>query len=91
MIPACLPSSPSVFVALTQALVGTGAGMTHLAASVAVTAVVAQPDLAAAVGANLVLDSIAGAMGSAVAGAIWTQLLPHRLLARVGTPGGGPL
>ncbi|KAG0229013.1 hypothetical protein BGW42_001834 [Actinomortierella wolfii] len=86
MIPARTPSSPRALVVLSQTVAGVGAGMAHLAASVAVTAVVAPQDVATAIGANQVLSAIAGAFGSAIAGAVWTQVLPRRLLARVGRP-----
>lgn len=79
MIPARLPGTSDFFVAISQAVVGLGDGITSIAATVSITGSVHRRDYAMAIGVNLMMGSIIGAIGSAVAGSVWTQVLPKRL------------
>jgi MFS family permease len=83
MIPSRLPTASSAFVVASQAIAGAGGGMANIAASVIVTGVVHRKDLATVVGASQILVSFGSAMGNALAGGIWTQVLPTRLRARI--------
>ncbi|KAG0257358.1 hypothetical protein BGZ95_005271, partial [Linnemannia exigua] len=79
MIPARLPGSSDFFVVASQAVVGLGDGMTSLASMVSITGSVHRRDYAMAIGVNLMLTSVFGAIAGAVAGGVWTQVLPQRL------------
>ncbi|KAG0243710.1 hypothetical protein BGW41_001583 [Actinomortierella wolfii] len=79
MIPARMPDSSDAFVVISQTIVGCGGGMSSIAASVSVTGVVHRRDIAIVIGATQILSSIASAVGSALAGGVWTQLLPKEL------------
>ncbi|KAF9158454.1 hypothetical protein DFQ26_007632 [Actinomortierella ambigua] len=83
MIPARQPTSSDAFVVISQTIVGAGGGMAALAASVSVTGVVHRRDIAIVIGATQILSSIASAIGSALAGGVWTQLLPKELAEHV--------
>ncbi|KAK3848448.1 MAG: major facilitator superfamily domain-containing protein [Linnemannia gamsii] len=79
MIPARLPGSSDAFVVASQAIVGLGDGMTSLASIVSITGSVHRRDYAMAIGVNLMMTSILSSIASAVAGSVWTQVLPQRL------------
>ncbi|KAF9160710.1 hypothetical protein DFQ26_005256 [Actinomortierella ambigua] len=83
MIPARHPSSSDAFVVASQAVAGGGAGICNIAASVAITGAVHRRDMATVIGASQIINSIASALGGAIAGAVWTQLLPNRLRRHV--------
>ncbi|KAF9920054.1 hypothetical protein FBU30_010215 [Linnemannia zychae] len=79
MIPARLPGSSDFFVAISQAVVGLGDGMTSIASTVSITGSVHRRDYAMAISVNLMMGSIIGSIGSTIAGSVWTQVLPQRL------------
>ncbi|KAF9159232.1 hypothetical protein DFQ26_006777 [Actinomortierella ambigua] len=79
MIPARLPDSSDSFVVISQTIVGIGGGMTSTAALVSITGSVHRRDYAVIIGANQILGSIGSALAGALAGGIWTQMLPARL------------
>ncbi|KAF9585772.1 hypothetical protein BGW38_000820, partial [Lunasporangiospora selenospora] len=79
MIPARLPGSSDFFVAISQAIVGLGDGMTSLASIVAITGSVHRRDYAMAISVNSMMNSIISSIGSTIAGSVWTQVLPQRL------------
>ncbi|KAF9540933.1 hypothetical protein EC957_003622 [Mortierella hygrophila] len=79
MIPARLPGSSDVFVVASQAVVGLGDGMTSLASIVSITGSVHRRDYAMAISVNVMLTAVVGSMAGAVAGGVWTQVLPQRL------------
>ncbi|KAF9975182.1 hypothetical protein BGZ73_001255 [Actinomortierella ambigua] len=83
MIPARQPDSSDAFVVISQTIVGAGGGMAALAASVSVTGVVHRRDIAIVIGATQILSAIAAAVGGALAGGVWTQLLPKELREHV--------
>ncbi|KAK3804851.1 MAG: major facilitator superfamily domain-containing protein [Benniella sp.] len=83
MIPSRLPTASDAFVIASQAISGAGGGMAQIAASVIVTGVVHRNDVATVVGASQILVSFGSAVGNALAGGIWTQVLPTRLRARI--------
>ncbi|KAF9976896.1 hypothetical protein BGZ73_007513 [Actinomortierella ambigua] len=83
MLPARHPSSSDAFVVASQAIAGGGAGICNIAASVAITGAVHRRDMATVIGASQIINSIASALGAAIAGAVWTQLLPNRLRKHV--------
>ncbi|KAF9905557.1 hypothetical protein EC991_001587 [Linnemannia zychae] len=83
MIPARLPGSSDAFVVISQTIVGLGDGMTSLASTVSITGSVHRRDYAMAVGVSLMITSIMGAIASAIAGSVWTQVLPQRLAHHV--------
>ncbi|KAF9344829.1 hypothetical protein BGX34_005291 [Mortierella sp. NVP85] len=83
MIPSRLPTASDAFIIVAQAISGGGGGMAQIAASVIVTGVVHRNDVATVVGASQILVSFGSAVGNALAGGIWTQVLPMRLGARI--------
>ncbi|KAF9408261.1 hypothetical protein BGZ94_002377 [Podila epigama] len=86
MIPARLPTASDAFVVISQTIVGAAGGMANIAASVAVTGVVAKKDIATVIGANQLMGAFGAALGAALAGGVWTQYLPGRLAHHITTP-----
>ncbi|KAF9542737.1 hypothetical protein EC957_001718 [Mortierella hygrophila] len=85
-IPARKPSSSDAFIVIAQIIAGGGAGMANNAAIVAVTGSVSKDDTATAIGAIHILGSFGYALGSGLAGGIWTQYLPMRLAKHITGP-----
>ncbi|KAK3830817.1 MAG: major facilitator superfamily domain-containing protein [Linnemannia elongata] len=85
-IPARKPSSSDAFIVIAQIIAGGGAGMANNAAIVAVTGSVARDDVATAIGVIHILSSFGYALGSGLAGGIWTQYLPMRLAKHITGP-----
>ncbi|KAF9902169.1 hypothetical protein EC991_005215 [Linnemannia zychae] len=83
MIPARAPDSHDAFVVISQTIVGAAGGMANIAASVAVTGAVDRKDIAVVIGVTQILGSFGSAVGSALAGGVWTQYLPTRLIKHV--------
>ncbi|KAI2642808.1 siderophore iron transporter mirC [Xylaria nigripes] len=65
----------------TQIAVGIGGGMLNVPAQLGVQASASHQQVAAATAVFLTLIEIGGAVGSAVSGAVWTQLVPAKLSA----------
>ncbi|KAF9125428.1 hypothetical protein BGW39_007410 [Mortierella sp. 14UC] len=86
MIPARAPDSHDAFVVISQTIVGAAGGMANIAASVAVTGAVDRKDIAVVIGVTQILGSFGSAFGGALAGGVWTQYLPTRLLKHVTGP-----
>ncbi|KAF9176916.1 hypothetical protein BGZ51_009413 [Haplosporangium sp. Z 767] len=82
-IPARHPSSSDAFVVISQIIAGGAAGMANNAAIVAVTGSVAKDDVATAIGVIHILSSFGYALGSGLAGGVWTQYLPLRLAKHI--------
>ncbi|KAG0277203.1 hypothetical protein BGZ97_009938, partial [Linnemannia gamsii] len=85
-IPARAPSSSDFFIVIAQIIAGGGAGMANNAALVAVTGSVSKDDVATAIGVVHILGSFGYALGSGLAGGIWTQYLPGRLEKHITGP-----
>ncbi|KAF9149978.1 hypothetical protein BG015_008203 [Linnemannia schmuckeri] len=85
-IPARKPSSSDAFIVIAQIIAGGGAGMANNAAIVAVTGSVAKDDVTTAIGVIHILSSFGYALGSGLAGGIWTQYLPMRLAKHITGP-----
>ncbi|KAF9900345.1 hypothetical protein EC991_007464 [Linnemannia zychae] len=85
-IPARHPSSSDAFVVISQIVAGGAAGMANNAAIVAVTGSVAKDDVAVAIGVVHILGSFGYALGSGLAGGVWTQYLPMRLAKHITGP-----
>ncbi|KAI1269920.1 siderophore iron transporter mirC [Xylariaceae sp. FL1019] len=63
----------------TQIAVGIGGGMLNVPAQLGVQASASHQQVAAATAVFLTLVEIGGAVGAAVSGAVWTQLIPAKL------------
>ncbi|KAI0400969.1 siderophore iron transporter mirC [Xylaria palmicola] len=63
----------------TQIAVGIGGGMLNVASQLGVQAAVTPQQLAAATATFLTIVEMGGAAGAAIAGAVWTQLIPGKL------------
>ncbi|KAI1282265.1 siderochrome-iron transporter MirC [Xylaria sp. FL0933] len=63
----------------TQIAVGIGGGMLNVPAQLGVQASASHQQVAAATAVFLTLVEIGGAVGSAISGAVWTQLIPAKL------------
>ncbi|KAG0208692.1 hypothetical protein BGX33_006068 [Mortierella sp. NVP41] len=85
-IPARHPSSSDAFIVIAQIIAGGAAGMANNAAIVAVTGSVAKDDVATAIGVIHILSSFGYALGSGLAGGVWTQYLPLRLAKHISGP-----
>ncbi|KAG0260008.1 hypothetical protein BGZ95_004541 [Linnemannia exigua] len=85
-IPARHPSSSDAFVVIAQIIAGGAAGMANNAAIVAVTGSVQKNDVATAIGVVHILGSFGYALGSGLAGGVWTQYLPMRLAKHITGP-----
>lgn len=83
MIPARLPHSSNAFVVISQAIVGMGSGFLFTPMLVAIQSSVPHGDMAVATGLMQVGGSIAGSIGSTMAGAIWNNMLPGQLAKNV--------
>ncbi|KAJ3277408.1 hypothetical protein HK104_003322 [Borealophlyctis nickersoniae] len=75
------PENPAVEVVFTQILAGLGSGMVTCATQVGAQAAVPHQDVGIVTALYLTIAAIGGAIGSAIAGAIWTNTLPTRLLS----------
>lgn len=71
--------STTVELVFSQLIGGIGGGFTTIAAQIGVQSVVAHQDLSISTAIFLTITQIGGAVGGALAGAIWTTLLPARL------------
>jgi hypothetical protein len=65
----------------TQILIGFGGGMLNVPAQLGVQASAGHQQLAVATAMFLTLISLGGAVGSAISGAIWSQMVPAKLAA----------
>lgn len=83
MIPARLPHSSNAFVVISQAIVGMGSGFLFTPMLVAIQSSVPHGDMAVATGLMQVGGSIAGSIGSTMAGTIWNNMLPGQLAKHV--------
>ncbi|GAP86517.1 putative siderophore iron transporter mirC [Rosellinia necatrix] len=63
----------------TQIAVGIGGGMLNVPAQLGVQASASHQQVAAATAVFLTLVEIGGAVGAAISGAVWTQLVPSKL------------
>ncbi|KAI0476968.1 siderophore iron transporter mirC [Xylaria cf. heliscus] len=63
----------------TQIAVGIGGGMLNVPAQLGVQASASHQQVAAATAVFLTLVEIGGAVGAAISGAVWTQLIPSKL------------
>ncbi|KAI1419013.1 siderochrome-iron transporter MirC [Xylaria sp. FL1777] len=63
----------------TQIAVGIGGGMLNVPAQLGVQASASHQQVAAATAVYLTLVEIGGAVGAAISGAVWTQLVPSKL------------
>ncbi|KAI0431489.1 siderophore iron transporter mirC [Xylaria sp. FL1042] len=63
----------------TQIAVGIGGGMLNVPAQLGVQASASHQQVAAATAVFLTLVEIGGAVGAAISGAVWTQLIPAKL------------
>ncbi|KAF9131303.1 hypothetical protein BGW39_001978 [Mortierella sp. 14UC] len=85
-IPARHPSSLDAFVVISQIIAEGAAGMANNAAIVAVTASLPKDDVAVAIGVIHILSLFGYALGSGLAGGVWTQYLPLRLVKHIVGP-----
>ncbi|KAI3336587.1 siderophore iron transporter mirC [Xylariaceae sp. AK1471] len=69
----------------TQIAVGIGGGMLNVPAQLGVQASASHQQVAAATAVYLTLVEIGGAVGAAISGAVWTQLVPSKLAAYLPT------
>lgn len=83
MIPARLPHSSNAFVVISQAIVGMGSGFLFTPMLVAIQSSVPHGDMAVATGLMQVGGSIAGSIGSTMAGTIWNNMLPGQIAKHV--------
>ncbi|KAI4087424.1 MAG: hypothetical protein LQ344_006814 [Seirophora lacunosa] len=72
-------SSSTSQIVGTQIAVGIGGGMLNVPAQLGVQASVSHGEVAAATALFLTILEIGGAVGAAIAGAVWTQNLPTKL------------
>ncbi|RWA09671.1 hypothetical protein EKO27_g5418 [Xylaria grammica] len=63
----------------TQIAVGIGGGMLNVPAQLGVQASASHQQVAAATAVFLTVVEIGGAVGAAISGAVWTQLIPYKL------------
>ena len=73
------PSSPLSYVLFSQIVTGVGGGMFHVPVQLGIQAVVTHQEVGIATAMFLTFTSLGGSVGSAIAGAIWTGVLPDRL------------
>jgi hypothetical protein len=73
------PSNPLSYVLFSQILTGVGGGMFHVPVQLGIQAVARHQEVAIATAMFLTFTSLGGSVGSAIAGAIWTNILPGRL------------
>ena len=75
--------SNDVEVVFTQLIQGLGGGFASVCSSVAAQASVPHADMAITTAMVLLWTEIGGAVGSAVAGAIWTNTMPGKLAEHI--------
>jgi hypothetical protein len=73
------PSNPLSYVLFSQILTGIGGGMFHVPVQLGIQAVARHQEVGIATAMFLTFTSLGGSVGSAIAGAIWTGLLPRQL------------
>jgi MFS family permease len=73
------PSNPLSYVLLSQIVTGVGGGMFHVPVQLGIQAVANHQEVGIATAMFLTFTSLGGSVGSAIAGAIWTGLLPEKL------------
>jgi hypothetical protein len=73
------PSNPLSYVIFSQIVTGIGGGMFHVPVQLGIQAVTRHQEVAVATAMFLTFTSLGGSVGSAVAGNIWTSILPDRL------------
>ncbi|KAI9896346.1 hypothetical protein N3K66_008518 [Trichothecium roseum] len=83
LIPFRTPDTHIGLVTLTQVLVGIGSGLFTTCAQVAVMAVVSHQEVAVVLAIWGMFGSIGAALGLAIAGGIWNNILPHQLMVRL--------
>lgn len=72
-------NSSDAEIVWTQLLQGMGGGFAAVASQVAAQASVTHADVATVTAFVLLITEIGGAIGSALSGAIWTNLMPDKL------------
>ncbi|BFZ60556.1 hypothetical protein YB2330_001593 [Saitoella coloradoensis] len=80
------PHSSDALIVMTQVISGLGAGFINITAQLAVQASVTHQQVAAATAVYLTFVSIGGAIGSAIAGGIWTNMIYDRLYEHLPLP-----
>ncbi|KAI5480517.1 hypothetical protein MNV49_000670 [Pseudohyphozyma bogoriensis] len=75
--------SPTWELVLSQVVGGIGGGFTTIAAQIGCQSVVGHQDVGIATATFLTITQVGGAVGSALAGAVWSTLLPTQLHARL--------
>src|SRR5579859_2457088 len=73
------PSNPLSYVLFSQIVTGIGGGMFHVPVQLGIQAVARHQEVGIATAMFLTFTSLGGSVGSAIAGAIWTSILPTRL------------
>ena len=73
------PSNPLSYVLFSQIVTGVGGGMFHVPVQLGIQAVARHQEVGIATAMFLTFTSLGGSVGSAIAGAIWTSILPARL------------
>jgi MFS family permease len=73
------PSNPLSYVLLSQIVTGIGGGMFHVPVQLGIQAVANHQEVGIATAMFLTFTSLGGSVGSAIAGAIWTGVLPEKL------------
>lgn len=73
------PSNPLVYVLFSQIVTGVGGGMFHVPVQLGIQAVARHQEVGIATAMFLTFTSLGGSVGSAIAGAVWTSILPARL------------
>ena len=75
------PSNPLSYVLFSQIVTGIGGGMFHVPVQLGIQAMAKHQEVGIATAMFLTFTSLGGSVGSAIAGAIWTGVLPERLHA----------
>ncbi|CAO3601180.1 unnamed protein product [Absidia cylindrospora] len=83
MIPARYPDSSMVFLIFSQVIAGFGSGFIYVPVLIAVQSSVPHEDLAVVTALFQVGGTLATSIGSAIAGAIFTNLLPGQFAAHI--------
>jgi hypothetical protein len=73
------PSNPLSYVLFSQIVTGIGGGMFHVPVQLGIQAMAKHQEVGIATAMFLTFTSLGGSVGSAIAGAIWTGVLPERL------------
>jgi hypothetical protein len=74
------PDSTTSQIVGTQIAVGIGGGMLNVPAQLGVQASCTHQEVAAATAVYLTIVEIGGAVGAAISGAVWTRLIPSKLV-----------